>query len=627
MTENYIFSGYGHALGEYSIDNKELEQAVNKEFLEKFDTARIEAGEKFQQAKLKKPELSAFDYMAELKMGFKKRNHVVPFPPTREKYKTAKNALDLAVEATQNAISDAGINPEDISAWLVSTATPHEQAPGVAATLKAFFVDFENQSETMTLTSACGGFNYNLERAITYFKTHSDAKHLVVCHTEVMSELLLDTVEFVPFVTFADAAATVIITREQSEKKEGVLSIVNYEDPQMINYLGASANGKMYMQAGIIKDRATVNLVRNSKEVLKSTNWKLDEVDLMIPHQTGNAIVHGVVQELGFDLNKVYQKVQYENGNLSGASIPTCLSRLNQEEQLKTGQKIITATAGLGGENGAFTYVVPDKKPQKTKFLHLKDKVALVTGASGGIGEAVAMELASRGTNIILHYFSNEVKANQLAAKIEKQWDVKVDLIRANFAKEDELKAMTQELKSKYSQIDYLIHTAATTGTLGRASEIQSKEFNLVMQINQFSPIELTKQLFPILQKTILYVGSVAEDAEFPGSVSYVASKRGLHGFAGSFAAEALQKGIRSIYYMPGMVDGGMAKYLDQQQRNATMMAIGQKEATPLNVIASRIVNSLYIPKVQGTYSSYEDVLTVRRDSYRGDNIHYDIKN
>ena len=626
MVENYIFSGYGHALGEYSIDNKELEQAVNKEFLEKFDTKRIESGDKFKALKEQHPNLSAFDYMAELKMGFRKRNHVVPFPPTREKYKKAKTALDLAVESVIDAISDAGINPEEISAWLVSTATPHEQAPGIAATLKAYFVDFENQSETMTLTSACGGFNYNLERAITYFKTHPEAKYLVVCHTEVMSELLIDTTEFVPFVTFADAAAAVIITRQEAEQKEGILSVVNYEDPQMINYLGASAKGKMYMQAGIIKTRATVNLVRNSKEVLESTNWALKDVDLMIPHQTGNAIVHGVVEELGMDLDKVYQKVQYENGNLSGASIPTCMSKLNKEGQLKEGQKIITATAGLGGENGAFTYLVPKKNTSKKTYQHLKGKTCLITGASGGIGEAVALDIAERGSNIILHYFSNEVKAQNLASKIEKLYHVKVDIIRANFAKPEELESVINQIQSNYTEIDYLVHTAATTGSLGRASEITIKEFDLVMQINQHAPIELTKRLFPLIKKTILYVGSVAEDGEFPGSVAYVSSKRGLHGFAGSFASEAFQKGLKSIYYMPGIVDGGMAKYLDEQQRNATMISISQRKATPLKLIAARIVNSLYIPKVQGTNSSYEDALTVRRDSYWEKDIHYSIK-
>lgn len=626
MIENYIFSGYGHALGEYSIDNKELEQAVEKEFLEKFDTQRIEAGEKFKDLKQKYPEMSAFDYMAELKMGFKKRNHVVPFPPTREKYKTAKTSLDLAVISTQDAIADAGVNPEDISAWLVSTATPHEQAPGVAATLKAYFVDFENQAETMTLASACGGFNYNLERAINYFKTHSEAKHVVICHTEVMSELLVDTTEFVPFVTFADASATVILTREQAEEKEGIMSVVNYEDPQMINFLGASAKGKMYMMPGVIKDRATVNLVRNSKEVLTKTDWKLSDLDLMIPHQTGNAIVHGVVKELGVPFDKVYQKVQYENGNLSGASIPTCMSRLDKDGQLKEGQKIITATAGLGGENGAFTYLVPHKKTTKQSFSPMKGKTCLVTGASGGIGEIVATEAASRGANIILHYFSNADKANQLANALKQKYQVKVDCIKANFAKAEEVDAMIEQIKKEYDSIDYLIHTAGTTGSLGRASEIEIKEFDLVMQINQLAPIELTKQLFPLIKKTILYLGSVAEDAEFPGSVAYVASKRGLHGFAGSFASEALHKGVRSIYYMPGIVDGGMAKYLDDKQKNATMIAIGQKKATPLDVIAKRIVNSLYIPKVEGCYSSYEDVLTVRRDSYRMTDIHYNIK-
>ena len=626
MVENYIFSGYGHALGKYSIDNKELEQAVENEFLEKFDTKRVEASDKFKILKKDNPNITAFDYMAELKMGFKKRNHVVPFPPTREKYKKAKNALDLAVESVSDAITDAGINPEEISAWLVSTATPHEQAPGIAATLKAYFVDFENQSETMTLTSACGGFNYNLERAISYFKTHPKAKYLVVCHTEVMSELLIDTTEFVPFVTFADAAAAVIITRENAKEKEGILSIVNYEDPQMINYLGASAKGKMYMQAGIIKTRASINLVRNSKEVLKNTNWNLEDIDLMIPHQTGNAIVHGVVKELGLSLNKVYQKVQYENGNLSGASIPTCMSKLNNEGKLIEGQKIITATAGLGGENGAFTYIVPKILNKKNKYQHLKGKTCLITGASGGIGEAIAMEAAKRGSNIILHYFSNEIKAQNIASKIEKFYSVKVDIVRANFAKPEELENMINYIQTNYSYIDYLVNTAGTTGSLGRASEITIKEFDLVMQINQHAPIALTKQLFPLIKKTILYVGSVAEDGEFPGSVAYVASKRGLHGFAGSFASEALHKGIKSIYYMPGIVDGGMAKYLDEQQRNATMISISQQEATPLKLIASRIVNSLYIPKVQGTNSSYEDALTVRRDSYWEENIHYNTK-
>ena len=626
MFENYIFSGFGLSLGKYSITNEELEEAVEKEWLEKFDAERIASGENYQKWKKEIPDLTAFRYMAELKMGFKTRNHVVPFPPSRKKYETAQNALDLAIESVQEAIKDAGIHQEEVDAWLLSTATPHEYAPGLAATLKSYFVSDSNQSETMTLTSACGGFNYNIERAVLYFKTHPEAKHLVVCHTELMSELLVDTVEFVPFVTFADAASAVVISRSFAETKEGIIDFVNYEDPQMINFLGATEKGRMYMQAGIIKNRATANLVRNTQELLQKSNWNKEDIDILIPHQTGNAIVHETINLLSFPKEKTYQTVQYEHGNLSGASIPACFYCLSKENKLQKGNKILTATAGLGGENGAFTYLVPKERKQSSSYQTLKNKSCLITGATGDIGAAVAMEAAKRGAYLLLHYFSNQEKAEKLKKTIREKYHTKVDLFKADFSKEKEVRALIDELKKSYTEIDYLVHTAAITGGLGRASEVKVAEFDEVFQVNQWSPIALTKALSPIIKKAVLYVGSVAEDAEFSGSVSYLASKKGLHGFAAAFSDELLAKGVKSIYYMPGLVGGGMAKYLDEQQKKSAMMAIGQKELTSLEDIAKRIVSSLYIPKVLGANNEYEGVLTVRRDSYNHKDIHYSIQ-
>ncbi len=255
----------------------------------------------------------------------------------------------------------------------------------------------------------------------------------------------------------------------------------------------------------------------------------------------------------------------------------------------------------------------------------MKGKYCLITGASGGIGEAVAMEAAKRGANLILHYGSNASKIKKVQENIGSEYKVEVETVSADFSDPKSVAEFSEAVLKKHSKIDYLIHTAAITGSLERATEVSLKEFDQVMQVNYMSPIELTKRLFPYIQSTILYVGSVAEDAEFPGSVAYVAAKRALHGFAGSFAPEALKQGIKSVYYMPGMVAGGMAKYLNEQQIQATMLSIDQKEATSLELIAKRIVNSLYIPKVQGTRSTYEGVLTVRRDSYLTDEIHYHI--
>ncbi len=625
MPHNYIFSGLGHAFGEHQVSNQELEQAIEKGYLKNFNGSRIQQSDNYKAALLKEPDLTPFRYMAEHKMGFKTRCHVVPFPPSKAQYATAKNALDLAVEAVQMAIDDSGIHAEDVSAWLVSTATPHEQAPGLAETLKAYFVNFENQTETMSLTSACGGFNYNLERGIDYLKTHVQAQHVVICHTEVMSELLIETTEFVPFVTFADAAAAVILSKVASTKREGVIAIVNYEDPQMINFLGATSKGRMYMQANIIKTRATENLIRNSKEVLKLSQWDIDELDHIVPHQTGHAIVHGVVEALELPMKKVFQEIQYEKGNLSGASIPAAMSCLLQSKRLQVGDKILTATAGLGGENGAFTYIVPQKTQQSHTILSLKDKICVVTGASGEIGQAVAKEAASRGARLVLQYRTPNEKFTQFVEWLKLEYQTEADAYLCDFSQANEVEKWTQTMVAHYPEIHYLVHTAATTGSLKRATEVGLKEFKMVSQINEWAPIFITKKLFPLLKETILYVGSVAEDAEFSGSSAYVASKRALHGFAGSFAPLAQKSGVRSIYYMPGIVNGGMAKYLSDDQKTASMMAIGQKTATPLELIAQRMVSSLYIPKVQGTHSSYEDLLTVRRDSYHGDNIHYSI--
>ncbi|NLA24545.1 MAG: hypothetical protein GX879_06225, partial [Bacteroidales bacterium] len=209
--ENFIISGFGYSLGKYRIDNDIIANAVDNGFLSGFNAERILNSEEYKNELQEVPDLHPFTFMAEYLMGFRSRYHVVPFPPIKSNYKYAENSLDLCVKATDQALKDAGVHPEEINAWLVSTATPHEQAPGLAETLKGYFTSFENKTECMTLTSACVGFNYNIERALFYFKANPKTKHLLVAHSEVMSELLVNERDFVPFVTFGDSAAAVVI--------------------------------------------------------------------------------------------------------------------------------------------------------------------------------------------------------------------------------------------------------------------------------------------------------------------------------------------------------------------------------------------------------------------------------
>lgn len=617
MFENYIFSGIGYSLGENIITNRELEDAVKNGQLRGFSEDRIKESESYQEYIKSNSEESAFSYFAGHKMGFKSRNHVVPFPPTKAKLKTADNTLTLAVKATKNALADSGVDAEDIDAWYMSTATPTEQAPGMASILKCYFTNKNNKSICSTTTSACVGFNINLQLAIEYFKCNPNAKHIAICHSEVMSAIIKRHTDFVPYVTFADAAATIILSRVHSDIKEGVVSIVNHEDLNMIDFLGANKSGDLYMNAGIIKERATENIVNSCNEVLSASGWKKEDIDLLIPHQTGNAIVHGAAEIMKVPLSKVFQEVQKNNGNLSGASIPVSLGKLKDDNKLTAGMKILTSTAGLGGEFGAYTYIVQkslfNKQSQNSSCI--KGKTAIVTGCTGAVGSEIALELAKLGCNLLLQYNGNEQKKSDLE-KILSGQNINYTFFNSDFSKPEETTSFIEFLNSSNCIFDFIIHTTGITGSVLENDYVSDKEVKYISQVNQFSPIEITKKLKNKISDTIIFIGSVAEDAQFPGSSAFVQSKSGLRAFAKVFATDAAKNKIRTIYYIPGILNSQLDKYVSDKLRYNIMLSINQRVVLNITDVAARIVQSLITTKVYGVSDSREDSLIVRRDGY-----------
>lgn len=621
MKDNYIFSGIGHAVGKYTVGNEDIEHALEKGYLKGFNAERVRNGKNYQLFIKDNPGVSPFEYFAGHKMGFHTRSHVTPFPPNRNQIST-QSALDLGVTAIENALKDADIHPKEIGAWIVSTVSPHEQAPGIAATIKAFFTEFTNFSPTYTLASGCTGFAVNLQRGIEFLKCNSEVQHIVVAHTETMSSFLTKLTDFVPFVTFGDAATAVILSRKQGQTKEGVISIVNYQDLKMVDYVGVDKNWNLYMNSGIVRERATIDIVKASKDVLERSEWKVDDVDILVPHQTGDAILLSACDELGFPHEKLYREVQKKHGNVSGLGIPLGFSLLKKSGELRQGMKILSPAAGVGGEYGAFSYIVPGETEKSNNFItisstELTGKTALITGATGALGSEIAKALGKRGCELILHYNSNNSKAKELEKELQTK-DISYTFFKADLSNQTEVNEFISTIKDKYQRINYLVHTAAITGSLSRASEVSHEELSEVLQINQFSAVAITKGLKDRIseQGTILYTGSVAEIAQFNGSSAYVASKKGLHGFAASFAGEARSAGIRSIYYMIGLFNGGMTDKLNPKQIDAVMTSINQEQIENAEAIAEKIVRSLYIPKVINTTDIDEGVLVVRKDGF-----------
>lgn len=612
MVSSYIFSGFGHSAGKYSITNDYIADALRKDFLSGFDENRMSKSENYLKYKETHPEISPFDYFVREKMGFVLRKHVTPFPPTRKKLYYADTSVELGVEAVKMALKNANISPKEISAWFVSTVSPHQKAPGIAALIKSHFVDYQNFSPTFTITSGCSGFNINLERALEYFEIHSEVKHLLVGHTETMSNFLTQRVKFVPFVTFADGAAFVVLSRIQTEKKQGIIAINNFQDPQMIDYVGVDSNRNLYMSDSLIKDRAIENIPKAAEKALTQSGWKSSEVDLCVPHQTGNAILLPAVEKLNIRKEKLYLDAQYSFGNISGATVPIALSLLNKENKLKSGMKILSPVAGVGGNYGAFSYLVPEQKTHTKKLTHLfvndlQNKKILVLGASGTLGFEISKELIKRGAEVILHFNKNKKKIDELVF-FAKNEDKKVQSYQADFNNRESTELFISEINKQYKEIHYFINTAGV---------LMSRKENKVMKINYLSPLNVFKKILPILRETAIFVGAASEDINVPEIQEFISSKRSLHGVLASMSGELMKKKNTVLWYIPGVLSKGMLRNIDTKALYRFMIEIGQKSAIDAEKVAVHIVNSLYIPKVKGTNDEYQNAMIIRRDGYK----------
>ena len=606
---NYIFSGIGQAFGRYKITNDDINNAVEKGLLRGFDKSKILASKNYHQFLEKNPNVSPFDYFVKYKMGFEERRFVVPFPPRKKHFLRTENATELAVDAITEALTDANLNADEIGAWFLSTVSAPEKAPGIAATVKTYFVDKNNLTPTFTLASGCAGFNLNLERAQEYLSLHEDVQHVVVAHTETMSSFLTEKSKFVSFATFGDGAGAVVLSKVKADKKEGLLFIENHQDLKMIDFVGVDKEKNLYMGEAVIKNRAIADMQKSALSVLEKTNLKIENIDCWLPHQTGNAILEEVRLNLQIPKEKMNTEAQRKYANVSGATVPLGFALMNKQAQLKAGMCILSTTAGVGGKYGAFIYQVPQERLQKTskKVSFLKGKKVLIVGGTSGLGKAVVSQLEKEGADCILTYRDKE-KLNQFSSNIKAY--------ALDLQDQKSLQSAIAKIKQEHSYFDYIVLAAGKSGSLQTTETVPDEEVKALYQVNFLALVRIYQAFWSTVKETVLWIGSAAEDAQFSGSSAYVSSKKSLHGFAAAASWEAFSKGIRMVYYMPGLVNTGMTEQLSEKQQFAAMQVINQERLLEEKEVADRLIKSLYLINVKSVDDTFENILTVRRDGY-----------
>lgn len=603
MFDNYIFSGFGYSAGKFKITNNDIYDALKKGYFEGFAEDKIIGSEKFLKYREANPNATPFDYFAGNIMGFYERHYVRPFPP-RENRMLVESSLDLAVKAVRMAMEDARVQAKDIDAWFVSTVSPHQQAPGIAGSVKSFFTDAKNYSPAFSLTSGCAGFNQNLQKCIEYFKLHKEARYAVVAHTETMSAFLNKRTKFVPFVTFGDAAAAVIVERIEAEEKFGVLDICNFQDLKMLYYVGVDDDWNLYMDDSVIKDRACANIPKASRKCLSQVGWAVDDIDVFVPHQTGNVIVKQAAAELNFPLNKVFLKAQNLYGNISGATVPISLAMLAEEGKLADGTKILSATAGVGGNYGAFAYlhrVMPKRNVYSLHAGELSGKNVLVLGASGKLGRVVSSKLLSRGANVWMQYAENVEDLHEGESK---------HFYNCDFSNKSSVEKFVNDILVSGVKFDYLINLAETVDSA------------VAEQVNLYAPIQIINGIVGQITKGIVTVGNGTEDLNFDGIYNtWASSKRAFHGYLASASGELAKYGIKTTYLHLGFLKEGIVDDLPEKSVFKFMVKSRQENFIEMETAAAAIVDSLYIPRQLGVIYTYENLMHVGRMGYDANKV------
>ncbi|ACS55495.1 3-oxoacyl-[acyl-carrier-protein] reductase [Rhizobium brockwellii] len=230
-------------------------------------------------------------------------------------------------------------------------------------------------------------------------------------------------------------------------------------------------------------------------------------------------------------------------------------------------------------------------------MFDLSGRKALVTGASGGIGEEIARLLHKQGAVVGLHGTRVE-KLEALAADLGER----VKIFPANLSDRDEVKALGQKAEADLEGVDILVNNAGITRD-GLFVRMSDEDWDSVIEVNLTSTFRLTRELtHPMMRRRygrIINITSVVGVTGNPGQANYCASKAGMIGFTKSLAQEIATRNVTVNCVAPGFIESAMTGKLNDKQKEAIMGAIPMKRMGTGGEVASAVA---YLASSEAAY-------------------------
>jgi len=208
--------------------------------------------------------------------------------------------------------------------------------------------------------------------------------------------------------------------------------------------------------------------------------------------------------------------------------------------------------------------------------MTMKENVALVTGGSRGIGRAICLELASRGTNVAVNYAGNE-QAAQETVEACRALGVEAEAFRVDVAAPAACDELVKAVKDRFGKVDILVNNAGITRD-GLLMTAKAEDFDKVLDTNLKGAYFCMKAVAKLMMRQrygrIVNLSSVVGLRGNAGQTGYAASKAGILGLTKAAAKELATRNITVNAVAPGFIDTDMTAVLPENAKNAMLTTI-----------------------------------------------------
>ena len=282
---------------------------------------------------------------------------------TRKRASKDRSLMDMAVEASNEAIKKAGIKPSEIEAVIFSTITHPYQTPSAAALLAELVG--ANPAPAFDISAACAGYCYGIAQADSLVRSGT-AKYVLVVGGEKLTDFIDPTDRSISFLLGDGAGAAIVgssdtpgisksVWGSDGSKWEAVGmtgSLLDFRD-------GTGAWPTLVQEGQTVFRWAVWEMVKVAKEALEVAGVKAEDLKAIVMHQANERIIDEMAKQLALPEHVVVAKDIKTTGNTSAASIPLAMHALLEQGQIKSGDLALQIGFGAGLAFGAQVVVVP----------------------------------------------------------------------------------------------------------------------------------------------------------------------------------------------------------------------------------------------------------------------------